>query len=706
MYIKVPVSSLTLPPASHLLTHCLTPDAQIKSPAEFLQVLKVNPSIQRRSRPLSPESHFSYTSPLPTPFPYRIQPPQDEDRGAYIEKCLSELEAQEEQPLALSPIPGTFKKFASKNRDQERVLIGLSETGLSDCLPNLDVGDSFSVIGTPTLSRPTEQEQMSTPSPTDVSARQDLIDVLSGHSLLVSFNENSEPDFAPWSLRYSGHQFGTWAGQLGDGRAVSVLVTPHPSDPDLTHEVQLKGAGRTPFARSADGLAVVRSSIREFLAAEAMQALSIPTTRSLSLISLPTVEVWRERVETACIATRIAPSFVRIGCFEALNAPPNIMLFGAGQQPSHWDALMTLGEWVGRAVLRLDDVSWVGESRQAWGKKLVQDVARRNAIMVAGWQAYGFMHGVINTDNVSILGLTIDYGPYAFMDVFDRSHICNHSDEEGRYSYKRQPNMTLYALRSLLNSLAPLIGAESELNGSAVSAGWADNVPTDKIESWTKEGRKIGQELDELFNTTYEREYIRLMRKRLGLRRQDANDESLLIISLLDIMQEFKLDFHSTFRQLSNFTPSVMRTEGVDDFISAILALTPEARSIDRARAASDIRGWLGKYANRIQDEYDEWKIEPSNDIDATRRAFMKSVNPRFVLRQWVLEEVISKVERDTGSGRRVLAKVLQMACKPFEPWGGEDRPEIDLDEESLAERSYCGIGDVKMLGFQCSCSS
>jgi uncharacterized protein YdiU (UPF0061 family) len=189
------------------------------------------------------------------------------------------------------------------------------------------------------------------------------------------------------------------------------VVTPHPSDPDLTYEVQLKGAGRTPFSRSADGLAVLRSSIREYLCSEgkplspylgkelinthklAMQALSIPTTRSLALVSLPALTVVRESAETGCVTTRIAPSFLRIGSFEALNGPTNMFFFGGGQQSPDLDALRVLGEWVSTNVLKLGC-----KDGEAWGSKLVLEVARRNARMTAAWQVYGFMHGVINTD--------------------------------------------------------------------------------------------------------------------------------------------------------------------------------------------------------------------------------------------------------------------------------------------------------------------
>jgi len=190
------------------------------------------------------------------------------------------------------------------------------------------------------------------------------------------------------------------------------VTTPHPKDSTQTYELQLKGCGRTPFSRTADGLAVLRSSIREYLCSEgkviqhflasatdviilfiAMHALNIPTTRALSIVSLPKLSVQREKTEFASVVTRIAPSFIRIGNFEALNGPTNMFFFGGGQQKPDYDALRVLGEWTAESVLKLPI-----EKGRAWGKELVLEVARRNGKMVAGWQAYGFMHGVINTD--------------------------------------------------------------------------------------------------------------------------------------------------------------------------------------------------------------------------------------------------------------------------------------------------------------------
>ncbi|KAF7424661.1 hypothetical protein PC9H_009971 [Pleurotus ostreatus] len=343
---------------------------------------------------MAPEVHFSYVSPFTVPFPFEIEPPNTpepvQDKAAYIEQWLS---AREAKVVRNTVGNGAMKVYYPENRETRRELLGLSENALKDCVPALDVGDAFATLGVPCLATP-DDEGAPTPSSSEdiVAVRRELVDVLSGYAVLGTDNT-----FAPWSLRYSGHQFGSWAGQLGDGRAISILATPHPSDPDIIFELQLKGAGRTPFSRTADGLAVLRSSIREYLCSEAMQALGIPTSRALSIVSLPEVQVARERMEYASVVTRVAPSFIRIGSFEAFNGPANMFFFGGGQQEPHWDGLRKLGEWVSTRVLKLG-----GEPGEAWGERLIMEVAKRNARMVAGWQAYGFMHGVINTDKYAL----------------------------------------------------------------------------------------------------------------------------------------------------------------------------------------------------------------------------------------------------------------------------------------------------------------
>jgi len=381
-----------------------------------------------------------------------------------------------------------------------------------------------------------------------------------------------------------------------------------------------------------------------------------------------------------------------------------MFFFGGGQQKPDFEALRILGEYVAKDVLKLDL-----KEGEAWGEKLVLDVATRNGKMVAGWQAYGFMHGVINTDNVSILGLTIDYGPYAFMDVFDPFHICNHSDESGRYAYKYQPNMIVYALRALLNALAPLIGAEkTTFKGQAVPKDWAKDATAEQIEAWAEEGKTLRSEVERVVQQTCSDEYGRLMRKRLGFRLQDPNDQTQFFQPLLDIMEGQHLDFHITFRNLVDFDPTWDDNASELDsplqtFIARLITATPDPSVLKKEEAMTQWRGWLKAYAERVNSE-----IAQGEWAESERKEAMRLANPRFVLRQWLLEEVIKKVERDSTAGRRVLAKVMHMACNPYELWGaeGDERPEQELSKEEKEERRYCEIGEKKMLGFQCSCSS
>ena len=239
----------------------------------------------------------------------------------------------------------------------------------------------------------------------------------------------------PLASVYSGHQFGNWAGQLGDGRAILLGET-------NGLEVQLKGSGLTPYSRMGDGRAVLRSSIREFLCSEAMHGLGIPTSRALAVTGSDE-DVWRESLETAAVVTRVAPSFIRFGHFEH---------FAARRQ---FAELQTLADYVMDRFYPdcLDTAEFAGNAYAA----LLQRVTARTAEMVAHWQAVGFCHGVMNTDNMSILGLTIDYGPFQFLDAFDPGHICNHSDRQGRYAFDAQPDIAHWNLFALAQALLPLI---------------------------------------------------------------------------------------------------------------------------------------------------------------------------------------------------------------------------------------------------------
>src|SRR5882724_8928541 len=254
-----------------------------------------------------------------------------------------------------------------------------------------------------------------------------FVEVMSGHRPLEGFS--------PLAMAYSGHQFGVWAGQLGDGRAL--LIGQVRNTHGELWDIQLKGAGKTPYSRFGDGRAVMRSTIREYLCSEAMAALGIPTTRALAIVGGEDPVV-RETVETAAVVTRLAQSHVRFGHFE---------FFFWREQP---EQLRQLADHVIDAFYP----ACRGEVNPYLA--LLEQVARRTARLIAQWQGVGFCHGVMNTDNMSILGLTIDYGPFGFVDAFDAGYICNHSDDQGRYAYNQQPQIAYWNLHCLGQALIPL----------------------------------------------------------------------------------------------------------------------------------------------------------------------------------------------------------------------------------------------------------
>lgn len=251
------------------------------------------------------------------------------------------------------------------------------------------------------------------------------LDVLAGNSLKANGIEFIDPI----STAYSGHQFGVWAGQLGDGRAILLG--------DIQGlELQLKGAGKTHYSRMGDGRAVLRSSIREFLCSEAMHALGVPTSRALSIVGSKQA-VRRETIETAAVCARIAPSFIRVGHFE------------------HYASLQDTARLKALADLLIDRFyPECLESKNPY-LQLFISIASKNATLVAQWQSVGFCHGVLNTDNISVLGLTIDYGPFGFLDQFEIDHVCNHSDHSGRYAYHRQPQVMHWNMACLASAMLP-----------------------------------------------------------------------------------------------------------------------------------------------------------------------------------------------------------------------------------------------------------
>mgnify|MGYP006177913399 CR=1 FL=1 len=396
------------------------------------------------------------------------------------------------------------------------------------------------------------------------------------------------PGSRPLASVYSGHQFGHWAGQLGDGRAIWLGEIDTPTGPQ---ELQLKGAGLTPYSRMGDGRAVLRSSIREFLCSEAMHGLGIPTTRALALTASP-APVVRETVETAAVVTRVAPSFIRFGHFEHFSAAGRI------------DELRRLADFV---IDHHYPACRQGGNPYA---ALLEAVSARTAELLAQWQAVGFCHGVMNTDNMSILGLTIDYGPFQFLDAFNPGHICNHSDTGGRYAYNRQPNIAYWNLFALGQALLPLMDEQQQA--------------LDALES---------------YKTVYpEQLFVRLGAK-LGLERADDGDRALCE-DLLRLLAQDKVDHTIFWRRLSHAVAQ-------GDF--------EPLRDLFLDRTAFD--GWRARYLDRISGQ----AAEPTG-------ARMLQANPKFVLRNHLGELAIRAAQTKDFSG---VSHLLHLLSHPFDEHPG-----------------------------------
>src|SRR5574342_612811 len=315
-----------------------------------------------------------------------------------------------------------------------------------------------------------------------------------GGSLLV-------PGMQPLAMLYSGHQFGVYVPQLGDGRAI--LLGEVKNERGERWDLQLKGARMTPFSRDGDGRAVLRSTIREYLCCAAMQGLGIPTTQALCLVGSED-KVYREQIETGAMVVRMAPSHVRFGTFEILYYR---------KQHEH---LKTLADYV--IELRYPHLREVPDKYA----RFFVEVVERTAKLIAQWQAVGWAHGVMNTDNMSILGRSLDYGPYGFMDDYDAGFICNHSDHNGRYAFNQQPFIGLWNLSCLAQALLPL-------------------VPKEELKAALDRYTPIHQEY-----------YLELMRLKLGLEGARAEDESL-VNDLLALMAQSHADYTNVFRALGDF---------------------------------------------------------------------------------------------------------------------------------------------------------
>jgi uncharacterized protein YdiU (UPF0061 family) len=401
----------------------------------------------------------------------------------------------------------------------------------------------------------------------------------------------------PLASVYSGHQFGVWAGQLGDGRAILLGEVDTPAGPQ---ELQLKGSGRTPYSRMGDGRAVLRSSIREFLGSEAMHGLGVPTTRALIATGSDT-PVRREEIETAAVVTRVSPSFIRFGHFEHFSARGQL------------GELRRLADYViDRFYPQCRDTEkFAGNAYAAF----LEQVSERTAAMVAQWQAVGFCHGVMNTDNMSILGLTIDYGPFQFLDAFDPGHICNHSDEQGRYAYNRQPNVAYWNLFCLGQALLPLI-EDQELALAAL----------------------------ESYKAVFPRELEGRMRAKLGFSDAREGDREL-VEGILQLMAKDKVDYTIFWRRLSRHVAG--------DPADAVRDLFLDRESFD---------GWRRQYEARLE------KAEGMGR-EAAAVAMLRT-NPKYVLRNHLGETAIRQAKQKDFSEVQALLTLLHA---PFDEHPGHE---------------------------------
>jgi uncharacterized protein YdiU (UPF0061 family) len=432
-------------------------------------------------------------------------------------------------------------------------------------------------------------------------------DFLSDDFLSVFSGQTIYPETKPYAMPYAGHQFGNWAGQLGDGRAINLTEVVHN---DKLYTLQLKGAGPTPFSRTADGFAVLRSSIREYLCAESMHYLGVPTTRSLSLI-LSGDQVLRDVMyngnpayEKGAIVCRVAPSFIRFGNFELFASRNDIknLQFLADFTIKH----------------HFPEIKKEGVDKYL---NFFQTITRTTLEMIVHWQRVGFVHGVMNTDNMSIHGLTIDYGPYGWLDDYDSNWTPNTTDiQYKRYRYGNQPDIALWNLYQLANALYPLIN---------------DAKPLEAILN--------------AYSSSYKNKYLSMMRNKLGLNIEKEED-AILIESLTELLQLVETDMTIFYRKLSEVQKMDTIEIAFDKLKEAFYSLNDLNDSI-----LIKWNNWLQEYSTRINQEV---------NTDEIRKTNMNLVNPKYVLRNYMAQMCIDDADKGDYA---LLNELFDLLKKPYE---------------------------------------
>ena len=436
--------------------------------------------------------------------------------------------------------------------------------------------------------------------------------VFTGHSLLAGMQ--------PYAHCYGGHQFGQWAGQLGDGRAINLGEVLNQQNQRFT--LQLKGAGRTPYSRRADGLAVLRSSVREFLCSEAMHHLGVPTTRALSL-TLTGENVIRDmfydgnpKAEPGAVVCRVAPSFTRFGSFQIFAARGDTAL------------LKQLVDYTIRT-----DFPQLGQPNREVYLAWFAEVCVATAALIVHWQRVGFVHGVMNTDNMSILGLTIDYGPYGWLEDYNPGWTPNTTDAAGRrYCFGNQPQIALWNLTQLANTLYPLIGEVEPL-----------------------------QQTLALYTENFASGWNQMMAAKLGFKDFQIQDEKL-ITDLLQVLRVIETDMTIFYRNLAKLEMDNMNLEQVSDD-ELILPLLDAYYVPEQLTTAfkNRIANWLRSYVIRTRQD------EVSDEI---RQQRMNAVNPKFVLRNYLAQLAIDKAETGDFS---MITELLELLRNPYDEQAGKE---------------------------------
>ncbi len=443
-----------------------------------------------------------------------------------------------------------------------------------------------------------------------------------------------EPRAIHLAHRYGGHQFGYWAGQLGDGRAV--LLGEYVNEDGEKWELQLKGSGKTPYSRRGDGRAVLRSSVREFLVSEAMYHLGVPTSRAASLV-VSEDKVWRDQfyngnpaLEKTAIVLRLAPSWFRFGSVEILH------------RSQEYNLLQDLVDFV-------IEYYFPHISSQQKYVDFFATVVNKTAELIALWQSVGFAHGVCNTDNFSLLSITIDYGPFGFLDSFVPEFVPNSSDDEARYSFENQPHVALFNLQKLLEAMSSLF-VEEDLRDRAKVCLY-------------------------LYPAAFNEAYLGIMKEKLGLVQTaegDGQTEERLIGWLLKLMVETKADYTMTFRELSETTVSSLLYGTQLEYSWALGTL----------QTHPEWRPWVELYAKvlRLQGGY---VYIITSYQEGVRMEMMQRANPRYILRNYMVETAIRRAEHGDFSEIHRLYRVLK---RPFVKQGEAERARYAAPPPSWAQ--------------------